>query len=76
MRKKIELGSQYVRRRDKAVVVINSADAQGVNYTTCKAKTTHRVTLDGFRAGFRPVTDKERVHEAPAVVPTAGNAGG
>lgn len=69
---KITPQSHYIRRRDKALVIVDSLDGQGVRYRTKPALVEHKVSLAGFRQGFRPAQEGE----VPREVPTAGSAPG
>jgi hypothetical protein len=62
---KITKGSLFVRRRDKVLVVVDKYSGQGVEYHTKPELIVHKVSLDGFRRGFRPATEKEIENEKP-----------
>jgi hypothetical protein len=66
---KIAPNNHYIRRRDKMLVVVDSADGQGVVYHTVSTKMTHKVSLAGFKQGFRPAQEGEMPNE----VSTAGS---
>ena len=63
---KIEAGTHYMRRRDKVLVQVHAVNGQGVEYKTKPALTAHKVSLDGFRKGFRPLTEEEKRREGIA----------
>lgn len=56
---KITKDSHYIRRRDKILVVVDKADGQNVEYHTKPELIVHKVSLDGFRRGFRPAKEEE-----------------
>jgi len=58
---RIAVNDHYIRRRDKKVVVIDSVTGQGVEYRTENAK--FKVSLDGFRKGFRYLNAEEKQRE-------------
>jgi len=62
---KITPQSHYIRRRDKALVVVDSLDGQGVRYRTKPALVEHKVSIAGFRQGFRPATTEELAGQPP-----------
>lgn len=49
----------YMRRRDKVLVQINRVTGQEVEYHTVRRETVHKVSIIGFRKGFRVPTEEE-----------------
>lgn len=56
---KITPAAHYIRRRDKSLVVVNSLSGQGVVYHIVPTLIEHKVSLAGFRQGFRPAQEGE-----------------
>jgi hypothetical protein len=56
---KMNVGDKFVRRRGKALCVIDAIDGLNVTYHTWPEKTIHKVSPSGFRLGFRPATAAE-----------------
>lgn len=56
---KITPNNHYIRRRDKVLVVVDSLNGQGVVYHTKHENIEYKVSLAGFRQGFRPAQEGE-----------------
>lgn len=62
---KIATGSYYIRRRDKALIQIDRVSGQLAEYHGLKpVLTVHKVSLEGFRKGFRMLTEEEKNRHA------------
>ncbi len=72
---RIETGSFYIRRRDKLLVEVTGNAHMTVDYILKKTGSKFKVSVDGFRRGFRPATTEEKSNEVAAAV-YADRAGG
>lgn len=68
---KITPTNYYIRRRDKALVVVESLNGQGVVYRIPRTGTEHKVSLAGFRQGFRPALAEEVPNEIATATDSA-----
>lgn len=59
---RIDPGNHYIRRRDKELVEVTSNKSMQVEYKLRKTGALFKVSIDGFRRGFRPATAEELVH--------------
>lgn len=71
---KITPSSYYIRRRDKALVVVDSLNGQGVVYHIALTSASHKVSLAGFRQGFRPAQEGEVPNETATATDNAADA--
>lgn len=56
---RIEAGNFYIRRRDKLLVEVTGNASMVVDYILKKTGAKFKVSVDGFRRGFRPATAEE-----------------
>lgn len=66
-------GSHYIRRRDKLLVTPTSVTAQGVEYRVLKTGAAFKVTMNGFKLGFRPALPEEIPDEVATAVGTSSS---
>lgn len=57
---RIEVGSFYIRRRDKLLVEVTGNAHMNVSYILKTTGTKFNVSVEGFRRGFRPATEEEK----------------
>ena len=72
---RIDPGSLYIRRRDKLLVEVTANAHMIVEYVVRKTKAKFKVSIDGFRRGFRPATATEVSNEVatPAAPASSSN---
>lgn len=57
---KLAAAEHYIRRRDNVLVQIDKLSGLTVEYHTVKKAASMKVSTDGFRRGFRMLSDDER----------------
>lgn len=71
---KIEPGSLYIRRRDKRLIEVTANAHMVVDYVVKKTKAKFKVSIDGFRRGFRPATATEVSNEMAAAAASTSSS--
>ncbi len=67
---KLAVYEHYIRRRDNVLVQLDKMDGLNVEYHTVRKSTSHKVSTDGFRRGFRMLSDEERKKHANDIATT------